>query len=131
MTRPLIIALALAASPSIALDGDPDAGAAAFAENCAACHGALAEGDGPMTKILSVDAPDLTALAARNGGDFVMADVVRRIDGRDLLGHGGPMPLFGPILKDKSAVVDDVDGNPVFTSQAVLDIAAWLQTIQR
>ncbi len=119
----------LAAAPAVALDGNPEEGARQFALNCAGCHGANAAGDGPMTDILSIAPPDLTMLATEDG--FPMADVVRRIDGRDLLGHGGPMPLFGAILQDKSAVVDDAYGNPVFTSQPVLDIATWLSTIQR
>ncbi len=121
--------LSVAATGVMALDGDPEAGARHFALNCAGCHGADASGAGPMTDILAIAPPDLTRLST--GGGFPMADVVRRIDGRDLIGHGGPMPLFGAILQDQSALVDDDAGNPVFTSQPVLDIATWLATIQR
>lgn len=124
----LVPALLAAGSPG--LGQDVAAGRALFGTNCAACHGADAGGNGPMTEILSVSPPDLTALA--EDGTFPMADVVRRIDGRDmLLAHGGPMPIFGYILEDRSSVIDDPDGTPIFTSRAVLDIAAWLETVQR
>lgn len=125
----MICLFALAASRSVALDGDPVEGARHFAVNCSACHGTDAQGSGPMTDILSIAPPDLTQL--QTGDAFPMADVVRKVDGRDLIGHGGPMPVFGAILEDKSAVVDDAFGTPVFTSQPVLDIATWLASIQR
>ncbi len=126
----LVFLLATLAAPASAQSADADAGSVHFQQNCAPCHGATATGDGPMTDILSVAPPDLTLL--REGGAFPMADIVRRIDGRDmLLAHGGPMPIFGYILEDRSAVIDDPDGTPIFTSQAVLDIAAFLESLQR
>lgn len=126
-----LFALSLTASTATAQQattGDPARGADLFAQNCAACHGPEATGDGPMAGALSNPPADLTALSAADG--FPLARVVRTIDGRDLIAHGGPMPLFGNLLKERSAVVDDADGNPVFTSQAVLDIATWLATLQ-
>lgn len=128
--RPILCILAMLAGTAAAADGDPDRGAELFARNCAVCHGADATGDGPMTQILSITPADLTRLASDNGYD--LAEITRRIDGRDvILAHGGPMPLFGHILGGESAVVDGADGAPVFTTQAVLDIATWLVTIQR
>ena len=127
----LMISLALAAGPALAqsgTSGDPERGAALFAENCAACHGTQAVGDGPMAATLATPPRDLTALTI--DGAFPTARIVRSIDGRDIVLHGGPMPLFGNLLKDESAVVDDADGTPVFTSQPVLDIVSWLETIQ-
>lgn len=126
----LIPALMLS-GPAFAVDGDAVLGERLFLSNCATCHGVDAQGDGPMSVILQVQPPDLTQLADAQG-IFPVADVVRQIDGRDMiLSHGGPMPVFGFILEDQSGVVDDVDGTPVFTSQAVVDIAAWLAKIQR
>ncbi len=128
--RSILLAAAVAILPGLAQAADPRTGRALFQENCAPCHGASARGDGPMREILSVTPADLTRLS--EDGVFPMADVVRRIDGRDmLLAHGGPMPLFGYILVDRSAVIDDEDGTPIFTSQAVLDIAAYLETVQK
>jgi mono/diheme cytochrome c family protein len=127
----ITLTLALSALPALALSdaiGDAAKGEALFAENCATCHGPNAQGDGPMSGALAQHPTDLTALQAT--GTFPLARVVRSIDGRDLLSHGGPMPLFGTLLKDKSAVVDGEDGNPVFTSQPVLDIVEWLRGLQ-
>ena len=129
----LTLALALAshcALPAVAQDADPVSGGNLFQQNCATCHGFEARGDGPMADILSIPPTDLTNLAGEE--EFPTADVVRRIDGRDmLLAHGGPMPIFAYILEDRSAVIDDADGTPVFTSQAVLDIAAYIESLQR
>ncbi|MGI1663114.1 c-type cytochrome [Palleronia sp. KMU-117] len=111
---------------------DAESGAVLFLDHCATCHGVAAEGDGPMTAILSVQPPDLTQLARAEGGTFPLERVVRRIDGRDeVLAHGGPMPVFGMILGTESGLIDAFDGTPVFTTQAVVDIAAWLQTVQK
>ena len=124
-------ALALTlAGVATAQEPDIEAGSALFQQHCAACHGARATGDGPMTGILSIAPPDLTALT--ENGVFPLADVVRRIDGLDmLLAHGGPMPLFGEILEGRDAVIEDADRVPVFTSNAVLEIARYLSSLQR
>ncbi len=122
--------VALFAAPAFSNEGDESKGRALFALNCATCHGLEARGYGPMAEILAISPPDLTLLAG--DGAFPMADVVRRIDGRDMiLAHGGPMPIFGHILEDRSAVVEDAEGTPVFTSQTVLDLGAYLASIQR
>lgn len=131
LARPFVaLALAVALPTAAQAEGSEEAGRAQFALNCATCHGLSARGNGPMAEILAISPPDLTGLS--DGPVFPLADVVRRIDGRDmLLAHGGPMPIFGYILEERSAVVEDLDGTPIFTSQAVLDIAAYLESVQR
>ncbi len=126
----IITVVALVAAPAIAQD--ITRGGEYFEGFCAACHGIGAMGDGPMAAILDISPPDLTGLAEANGGEFPVARVVRKIDGRDmLLSHGGPMPLFGMILESDSAVVDGEDGTPIITRQAVVDLTTWLGSIQR
>ena len=44
---------------------DPIQGRELFLANCAACHGSWAEGDGPATAALGINAPDLTVVRAR------------------------------------------------------------------
>ncbi len=103
-----------------------------FEQHCATCHGALARGDGPMAEILSVPVPDLTVLAAGNDGIFPILGVIAVIDGRTRLqGHGGPMPIFGPILGGGSGVLDGPDGSIVQTRGDILAIARWLESLQR
>jgi mono/diheme cytochrome c family protein len=103
-----------------------------FQNHCATCHGTGARGDGPMADVLSVVPTDLTALAASNGGEFPAARVVRRVDGqREVLAHGGPMPLWGMILDGPAAVIVAPDGAEIVAPEAIVDVAAWLATVQR
>ncbi len=128
MRLSILLVFALAA-PAAAQDAVR--GAELFAGHCAACHGAGAAGDGPMAQILAVKPPPLTGLAAAEGGAFPMERIVRSIDGRTMiLSHGGPMPLFGQLLGGEPAVIDAADGTPVITKAAVVDLAAWLLSIQ-
>lgn len=68
-----------------------------FRLSCAGCHGADARGNGPIAPILSVPVPDLTLIAARNGGVFPADDIYRIVDGQaDLSAHGPRhMPVWG------------------------------------
>ncbi|MEZ5913871.1 MAG: c-type cytochrome [Paracoccaceae bacterium] len=109
----------------------PD-GATIFAMTCAACHGEAAHGDGPMAGILTVPVPDLTGLAAGNGGAFPWLRTLHVVDGRTgLRGHGAPMPLFGELMKGDIVAADAPDGSPVFVSARVLAVVEWLATIQQ
>jgi len=130
--RGILVMLSLSLASPVAAEG-VDNGRELFMSRCAACHGEAAKGDGPMSALLTIPVPNLTQLAARNGGIFPRVDVVRTIDGRLLLrGHGGdnPMPVFGPILGGTSAVLDAPDGSVIETRSDVLDIALYLETLQ-
>jgi mono/diheme cytochrome c family protein len=68
---------------------------------CAVCHGNNAKGSGPMAPSLKVPPPDLTRIAARNGGKYPFMKVQRIIAGEDAIqsGHGSrEMPVWGPIF---------------------------------
>ena len=136
MIRPIAIALALAlaaplAAPLAAQEGDPEAGAQSYSLFCATCHGPAAAGDGPSAEILAVAPPDLTRLAADNGGTFPLMRVVSRIDGRDpLLAHGAPMPIYGPFFEGEPAALATPAGQPVLTSRPIADLVAWLRSVQ-
>ena len=102
-----------------------------FLSFCATCHGTDARGDGPMAAILDVLPADLTRLQDDNGGVFPIARAAQRIDGRDpLLAHGGPMPLFGELFEGEDVPIRAETGQPMFTSRAIADLLAWLETIQ-
>lgn len=56
-----------------------------------------------MAQSLKVHPPDLTRIAARNGGKFPLARIERIISGEDQLpaAHGTrEMPLWGPIFSE-------------------------------
>lgn len=79
-------------------------GAALFATNCAACHGADGEGGGPVASVMSITVPNLRTIAARNGS-FRADDVASFIDGRTpRAAHGGrTMPVWGDLLNTGDA----------------------------
>ncbi len=125
----IIAILLLAAGPAAAQDAVE--GQRIFESLCAACHGVEARGDGPMSPVLDILPPDLTGLAGDNGGVFPMARIAARIDGRDpLLGHGGPMPLFGWFFDGEDVAVKTETGQPMFTSRGIVDVMAYLEEIQ-
>lgn len=132
MFRLSVCAAALAAClPSAALADQLVNGREVYQQYCSGCHGEGGRGDGPAAALMTVPMPDLTALSARYGGVFPLAEVVRRIDGREeVRAHGDPMPIFGALLTGGSAAVDAPDGSPITTKAAVLAIADYLAALQ-
>jgi len=65
--------------------------------SCSGCHGANADGHGPVAPFLTVPVPDLTLLAGRRGGSFPEDEIYRIIDGQANLAVHGPrhMPVWG------------------------------------
>jgi hypothetical protein len=85
-----------------------------------------------MADVLSVAPTDLTMLARLNGGVFPTDRVVRRVDGAsEVLAHGGPMPLWGMILDGPSAVILAPDGAEIVAPEAIIDVTAWIEEVQR
>jgi mono/diheme cytochrome c family protein len=68
-----------------------------FNKLCATCHGIGGKGDGPAVGALSKGVPDLTVLAASNGGTYSHKSVERMIFGSSRsLSHGEvDMPPWG------------------------------------
>lgn len=94
---------------------------------CASCHGSDGRGNGPMAVWMKVPPPDLTLIAARNGGKFPLARVDNIISGEEALpsGHGTrAMPVWGPIF---SQVTRDQDLGRV----RIDNVARYLRDIQR
>jgi mono/diheme cytochrome c family protein len=68
-----------------------------FNELCTVCHGTGGKGDGPAVSALNKGVPDLTVLAASNGGTYPHKGVERMIFGNSrTLTHGTvDMPPWG------------------------------------
>ncbi|WP_171021761.1 c-type cytochrome [Parasedimentitalea maritima] len=127
----MVLAAVLSVLASGSLAQDVDAGADIFQHFCAGCHGATAEGDGPMAPVLLVQPANLTTLSARNDGEFPIERVAARIDGRDpLVSHGSDMPVFGWLFEDEPVALKLPTGQPMLTNRPVVDLLSWLQTIQ-
>lgn len=109
--------------------GDAKEGAALYERHCATCHGLDATGHGPMAGILVIKPADLTALSQE--GEFPLARVVKRIDGRDpLVAHGSPMPVYGGFFEGRDVALKTASGQPIFTSEGVADLVAYIETLQ-
>lgn len=108
-----------------------ESGKDVFDAHCAACHGVDAVGDGPVASTLDVPVPDLTALAATNGGEFPMLRVIHVIDGRTgLRGHGGEMPVFGNVFRMEFGKYG-VEVAEMESLARILSIAYYLESIQK
>ena len=78
---------------------------------CASCHGISGKGDGPVAPLIKIHVPDLTRIAARDGGEFPAEDVRRTIDGRYERKAHGPrdMPVWGWQFYDGGARDDSME----------------------
>lgn len=120
----------LSAAPLLAQDAEH--GRALFQTHCATCHGADADGQGPLAPALVLQPVDLTTLASRNGGAFPLERVINRIDGTDpLVSHGSPMPVFGPYFDGVANTPMKLpNGQPILVSQPIADLVGYLQSLQ-
>src|ERR1019366_9614328 len=70
----LLVAVVVTASAQIRNQRQPPIrpvdGASIFRNYCAACHGLDGRGNGPVSKALKREVPDLTRLSQRNDGKF-------------------------------------------------------------
>jgi hypothetical protein len=82
--------------------------------------------------MMAIQPPDLTRLSASEGGTFPLARVVTRIDGRDpLVSHGSDMPVYGWFFEGQDVAAKTASGQPILTSQPVVDLMAYLETLQQ
>ena len=111
-------------------DRVPD-GQALFQQDCAGCHGVTGMGDGPVAQSLGVVAPDLTGLAARNGGTFPRQKVMAIIDGLNRDPHfSAVMPEFGAGDLGEAVIVETPDGLGTPTPVGLIALADYLERIQ-
>ena len=116
---------------SACIDTGPVNGTMSFAENCAGCHGADATGNGPAAAMLAVPPPDLTLIAARNGGVFPRNQVASTIDGLNRGAHfSTAMPEFGAGDLGPQVMTDE-NGVPVPIPAELLALTDYLEGIQR
>ncbi len=109
---------------------DVETGAELYQHYCATCHGLDATGHGPMAGVLVIQPTNLRTLADANGL-FPTARVVARIDGREpLVSHGSPMPVYGPYFEGNDTAIKTPEGQPILTSKPIVDLVAYLKTLQ-
>jgi mono/diheme cytochrome c family protein len=101
-------------------------GSTLFRTYCGSCHGAGAQGDGPLAEHLRARPPDLTQIAKRGGGEFPADQVRQIIDGREPLeGHGGgDMPVWGDAFQHAGGGAGDAESR-------IHALVEYLKSIQR
>jgi mono/diheme cytochrome c family protein len=93
---------------------------------CAVCHGDSGRGNGPMSTILKVPVPDLTALTVKNSGTFPQQRVQKQLEAADsdMPGHGTrSMPIFGPAFVETGPNANDARAR-------IRDLIEYLKSIQ-
>jgi mono/diheme cytochrome c family protein len=125
--------LALSLMPGTAfpqLSPVAEAGRSEYLKYCASCHGPEARGGGPVSPFLAKPAPDLTSIAAANGGDFPTGELGLLIDGRSMTPtHGNrEMPVWGADLSE-----DLVEGerSEELVRGRIRMILIYLEAVQR
>ena len=84
-----------------------------------------------MADALSVAPPDLTTLAARNGGSFPRDAVMSTIDGFARGDHFAPeMPAFGDGDLGPTVIVETEEGIGTPVPVELLALADYLESIQ-
>lgn len=107
-------------------------GKAEYVAACAACHGEMADGNGPIATMFKDRVPALTDIAKRNDGVFPFLDIFHIVDGRtEVRAHGNPMPIFGNRYR-----VDAEEHGTTFGSESqirarVTELVLYLQSIQQ
>ncbi|MGJ8621524.1 MAG: c-type cytochrome [Yoonia sp.] len=137
--RPIVLIILLwLGGPAMAQNIVPDVqedvaqGQALYAYYCATCHGSDGTGNGPMSPSLVVAPTNLTTLSRRNNGVFPITRAVMRIDGRDpLVSHGSMMPVYGDFFAGTDVMTKTEAGQPLLTSQPIVDLLGYLQSIQQ
>jgi mono/diheme cytochrome c family protein len=106
----------------------PVEGASIFRNYCAACHGLDGRGNGPVSKALKREVPDMTRLSQRNDGKFPAIHVRTIIMfGADSLlsAHGSKeMPIWGPIFHE-------IEFDQDLGNVRLENVTKYLESIQR
>lgn len=100
-----------------------------YRRRCAACHGRDARGDGPVAPALRTPPPDLTRLAATNGGVFPHDRVVAVVRGDvTITSHGTrEMPVWS-LPPGPSSAATAAAG--LWSARQLELLAAYLATLQ-
>lgn len=126
----LVPLIALSACIEAPVEPTLEGGALAFQQDCAACHGTDARGAGSFGRELLRQPPDLTHLAANNGGVFPRDYVMSTIDGFTRGDHfSAAMPEFGAGDMGPTVIVEE-DGLGTPVPSRLLALAIWLESVQ-
>lgn len=109
----------------------PEPGRQSYIHYCAGCHGKTGAGDGRLAARLPVSPADLTVLSAGNGGVFPAEHVLATIYGYPGKHEGSLMPEFGPLLDGPTRAWVSPEGDEIPTPVALLELAGFVESLQR
>jgi len=97
-----------------------------YVSYCQICHGLDGE-PGPMAEELKVQPPDMTKIAARNGGTFPNERIFEIIKGeKEVAGHNvDNMPIWGDTFMASEGLESKAE-----VEQEIRHIVAYLETVQ-
>ena len=124
----------LALAPAAAQDiQEMDYGEAEYMNSCAACHGPMGLGNGPLAAELRREPADLTVLSDANDGRFPYWRVFAVIDGRYVVpGHGDrDMPVWGRQFLEDDAATFGPSGGEIVTTERIHALAGYIESLQR
>ncbi len=124
MKKAFVAVLIFAGAITTAANAEPPLGRMEYMRYCSACHGAGADGKGPVANVLSTTPPALTGLGAKYGKPLG-TDLVAYVMGTTMpRAHGtSEMPVWGRNLQDS----DSGDAKIV---QTIWQIIHYLESIQ-
>src|SRR5579862_8801435 len=104
----------------------PASGKEMYMNQCAACHGADAKGDGPAAPALKTPPTDLTTMAKKNNGKFPANHVYSSIVGDlNVPAHGtAEMPMWGNVYRSMSK------GHESEVQQRISNLTRYIQSLQ-
>lgn len=109
----------------------PHPGREAYSHYCVMCHGPAGLGDGRLADRLPVRPSDLSVLRAVNDGVFPTEHVLVTVHGYPGKHDTSVMPEFGPLLEGPKQIWVSPGGEEIMTPVALLDLSAYLETLQR
>ena len=109
----------------------PDPGHETYQHYCVGCHGRSGEGDGPAAQGLPVKPADLSILREMNGGVFPTEHVMATVHGYPGKHDFAAMPEFGPLLNGPKQIWVAPGGEEIMTPVALVELAAYVETLQR
>lgn len=101
-----------------------------FNDNCAACHGNKADGNGPLAPKLALWPANLTELSLRNDGIFPADDVIAKVHGYQGADHFADMPSFGSVFTGPTVEWKTADGASIPTTENLILLVKYLETLQ-
>lgn len=101
---------------------------------CATCHKPDGSGNGMASAALGATAPDLTRLAANNGGDFPQSEVEQLIANSDIRNPhaGSPMPAWEQqFMSVYFRTARNSLQRDAYARDRIRELASYVETIQQ